>query len=101
MSYCFPPQPCVAQQGIEDVTLQEWDMKQRSTGCCRQLLGQPAVCVAGSVITGSFLNKRLYFEVGLSCFLRNKAAQAGVVEETDHDKHKKTWPKELKKAIQL
>lgn len=33
--------------------------------------------------------------------LFEEQSSSGVVEKTDHDKHKKTLPKELKKVIQL
>lgn len=44
------------------------DIKRKSTSYGRQLLGQPPLYVAGSVIMDSLVNKLPDLDVGLSCF---------------------------------
>lgn len=86
----------MAHQRIGTETLQEREIKQKSTGCCSQLLGQPAPCAAGSVITGNLLNKLPYPDAGFSRPLKNKEVQAEAVKETAlPDEHKKALPKGL------
>lgn len=84
----------MAHQSMRTETLQEQEIKQKSTGCCSQLLGQPAPCAAGSVITGNLLNKLPDPDAGFSCPPKNKEVQAEAVKEAAlPDEHKKALPK--------
>lgn len=63
----LPPQLGRAHQRIRLISPDQ-DIKRKSAGYGRQLLGQPPLYVAGSVIMDSFVNKLPDLEVGLSCF---------------------------------